>query len=104
MEPAWIYIVAESFWGSDRQRAFFDVRVFNPFASSYRNNLLTQCYCRNEFEKGRAYDERVREFEHGSFSSLVFSTAGGMGPTANVVHKRIASMIATSTTSLTVGL
>ena len=25
---------------------------------------------------------------------LVFSTAGGMGPTANVVYKRIASMIA----------
>ena len=35
-------IVAESFWGRDRQRAFFDVRVFNPFAPSYRNTTLTQ--------------------------------------------------------------
>ena len=25
-------IVAENFWGRDRQCAFFDVRVFNPFA------------------------------------------------------------------------
>jgi len=29
-------IVAESFWGKDRQRAFFDIRVLNPFAPSYR--------------------------------------------------------------------
>jgi len=38
------------------------------------------------------YDQRIREVEHGSFSPLVFSTAGGMGPT--VVYKRIASMLA----------
>ena len=86
-------IVAESFWG-DRQRAFFDVRVFNPFAQSYRNTSLTQCYQRNEREKRRAYDERVREIEHASFSPLVFSTSGGMGTTATIVYKRIASMIA----------
>ena len=30
-------IAAESFWGSDRQRAFFDIRVFNPLAQSYRS-------------------------------------------------------------------
>ena len=87
-------IVAESFWGRDRQRAFFDVRVFNPLAPRYRNSSLSQCYRRNELEKRRAYDERIREVEHGSFSPLVFSTAGGMGPTANVVYKRIASLIA----------
>ena len=40
------------------------------------------------------YDQRIREVEHGSFSPLVFSTAGGMGPTASVVYKRIASMLA----------
>ena len=32
-------IVAESFWGRDRQRVFFDVRVFNPLAPSYRIHL-----------------------------------------------------------------
>ena len=87
-------IVAENFWGRDWQRAFFDVRVFNPFAPSYRNTTLSQCYRRNELEKRRAYDERIREMEHGSFSPLVFSTAGGMGSTANVVYKRLTSMIA----------
>ena len=86
--------MAESFWGRDWQCAFFDVRVFNPFAQSYRNTSLSQCYRRNEMENKRAYDERVREIEHGSFSPLVFSTSGGMGTTATVVYKRIASMIA----------
>ena len=31
-------IVAQSFWGRDRQSAFFDVRVFNPYAPCYRNS------------------------------------------------------------------
>ena len=86
--------MATSFWGRDRQRAFFDVRVFNPFAPSYCDTSLPQCYRRSEMGKRRAYDERVREIEHDSFSPLVFSTSGGMAPTANVVYKRIASMIA----------
>lgn len=93
-EGARLDIVAENFWGRDQQRAFFDVRVFNPFAPSYRNTSLAQCYRKNELEKRRAYDERIREIEHGSFSPLVFSAAGGMGETAKVVYKRIASLIA----------
>ena len=69
-------VVVESFWGRDRQRAFFDVRVFNPFAPTYLNTSLPQCYHRHEQEKRRAYEERVREIERGSFSPLVFSTTG----------------------------
>ena len=87
-------IAADNFWGRDRNCAFFDIRVFSPFAQSHRNTSLSQCYKKNEQEKKRAYDQRIIEVEHGSFSSLVFSTSGGMGPTANVVYKRIASMIA----------
>ena len=61
---------------------------------SHRNTPLSQCYKKNEREKRRAYDQRIREVKHGSFSPLVFSTAGGMGPSASVVYKRIASMLA----------
>ena len=91
-DDARLDVVAQSFWGRDRQRAFFDVRVFNPFAQSYLNTPLAQCYRRNELEKKRAYDERVREIERGSFSPLVFSTSGGMGKTATVVYKRLATL------------
>ena len=87
-------IVAQSFWGRDRQSAFFDVRVFNPHAPCYRNSSLAQCYRKNELEKKRAYEERVREVEHGSFSPLVFSAAGGMGSIASIVYKRLASLLA----------
>ena len=55
---------------------------------------LMQCYRKNELEKKRAYDERVREIEHGSFSRLVFSAAGGMGTTATIVYKRLTSLLA----------
>ena len=82
-------IVAQSFWGRDRQSAFFDVRVFNPYAQTYRNSSLPQSYRKNELEKKRAYDERAREIEHGSISPLVFSAAGGIGSTATVVYKRL---------------
>ena len=78
----------------DRQRAFFDIRVFNPLALSYSTIPLAQCYTRNEQEKRRAYDQRVRQIEHGSFSPLVFSMGEGMGNTATTVIKRIASLLA----------
>ena len=51
------------------------------------------CYRKNELEKKRAYEERVREVEHGSFSPLVFSAAGGMGSIASIVYKRLASLL-----------
>ena len=44
--------------------------------------------------KKRAYEQRVREVEHGSFTPLVFSASGGMGNAAKIFYKRLASMIA----------
>ena len=72
------------------------MRIFlrtDALAPIYQNTPLAQCYRKNEQEKKRAYDQRVREVEHGSFSPL-FTTTGGMGTVATVVYKRIASMIA----------
>ena len=86
-------VVAEEFWGT-RQCAFFDVRIFNPFAPSLVNTPIATLYCQKEQEKRRSYDERIREVEHATFAPLVFSTSGGMGPAAAVVYKRIASLTA----------
>ena len=52
-------IAAYGFWGSSWQRAFFDVRVFNPCAQSNRNPELSAVYRRHEREKRRAYQQRV---------------------------------------------
>ena len=78
-----------------RQCSFFDVKVFNPLAQSYHNTSLANSYRKNEQEKRRAYDQRVRDVEHGCFSPFVFSVSGGMGPSATVVYKRLATMIST---------
>ena len=86
-------VAAQNFWGKDHQTAYFDVRIFNPFAQSYANSSMSKCYRKHELDK-REYEERVREIEHGSFSPLIFSTAGGMGPKATTVYKKIASLIA----------
>ena len=91
-DGAHLDVVAQSFWGRYRQCVYFDIRVFNPFAQSYLNTSLAQCYRRNEQEKKREYEQRVREIEHGSFAPLVFSTYGGMGNTATIVYKRLASL------------
>ena len=61
------------------QRAFFDVRVFNPFAKRHLNQKLNTAFSSNENEKRRHYNQRVIEVEHGSFSPLVFSPYGGNG-------------------------
>lgn len=81
----------KSFWVRDRQSAFIDIWVFNPYAPYYRNFSLAQFCQKNELEKTRAYQERVQEIEHGSFSPLVFSVAGGIGDIATIVYKRLAS-------------
>ena len=86
-------IKAQGFWGDDRVSALFDVQVFNPFTHTYRNHPLATSYRRHEQEKRRAYDQRVREAENGCFSPLVFTSAGGMGPTARVVYKKLATML-----------
>ena len=47
-------IQATDFWGDQKQRAFFDVKVFNPFAKSYLDIPLPKCYKRCEHQKKRA--------------------------------------------------
>ena len=72
--------------------AFFDMRIFNPHAPSNRQPLPT-CYRKHENLKKWAYEQRVREIEHGSFTSLVMSLTGGLGNAASVCYKRLASLI-----------
>ncbi len=42
-DGACLDIVAENLWGRDKQRAFFDVQVLNPFVQSHCNIPLAQC-------------------------------------------------------------
>jgi hypothetical protein len=74
------------------QKAFLDVRVFNPSAKKYR--AIDQAFIMNEREKKNEYCQRVLQVENGTFSPLVFSINGGMGKECMAVYKRIAQMMA----------
>ena len=74
-------------------RAFFDIRVFNPFAQSYSNQTLKASHRSNENSKKREYAERILKIEHGSFTLLVFSSLGGMSVECAYFYNRIADKI-----------
>ena len=80
-------------WSQGSQEAFFDVRVFHPFAPSYLNTSIASLYKPHENKKKRGDGQRVRDIERGSFTPLVFITTGGMGEEATVFYKRLASLL-----------
>ncbi len=71
-----------------------DVRVFNPHAPTYASSPIASCYRNHERAKKRAYEQRVREIEHATFTPLVLSATGGMATEATLFYKRLASRLA----------
>ena len=86
-------ISARGVW-TKGQRAFFDVRVFNPQAQCYQDRTLADAYRANEEEKKREYNERVLQVENGTFTPLVFCASGGMAPECSAFYKQLAILIA----------
>ena len=89
------------FWGSRFEKAFVDIRVFNPCTQSNCRSPLASVYWRHEQEKKRHYEERVREVELATFTPLVMSTTGGMDRATTTFFKRLASMISEKKTPST---
>ena len=93
-DEARLDIAARGFWQDDAM-AFFDVRVFSPFAKTYinaKNDKLDAAFNQNEKEKKNSYNQRVIEVEHGSFTPIVLSAYGGFGReterfVSNLIHK-----------------
>ena len=92
-DDARLDIYARGFWGRSED-AFFDVRVMNPNAPSYRHLDPSACYRQAEKEKDRKYGERVRRVEHAAFTPLVFFTTGGVGKLATAFLKRLSFRLA----------
>ena len=86
-------IAVNGLWGSRYERTFFDVRVFNPHAPSNRQSNPAACYRKHEKTKKRAYEQRVLEVEHSSFTPLVMSSTGGLGHAANSTYKGLATLL-----------
>ena len=86
-------VSARGFW-TRGQRAYFDIRIFDPSARCYQELSLEASHRRNEQEKRRKYEERIQNIDHGSFTPLVFTTSGGMGPAAAAFYARLAEVMA----------
>ena len=63
-------------------------------APSNKHSSFQACYKKHENIKKRAYDQKIREVEHGTFTPLIFSCTGGMGRAAVATYKRLATLIA----------
>ena len=86
-------VSARGFW-TRGQRAYFDIRIFDPMAHCHRELTLDAAHKRNEQEKCRQYEERIQGVDQGSFTPLVFTTSGGMGARAQCFYARLAEVMA----------
>ena len=88
-DEARLDVAARGFW-QQGEMAFFDIRVFNPFAKSHLNVSLETAFKNNERTKKNAYNNRVIRIEHGSFTPIVLSAMGGCGKeTSRFISKLI---------------
>ncbi|XP_066926215.1 uncharacterized protein [Clytia hemisphaerica] len=85
-------IAARGFW-IPGQKAFFDVRVFNPIAKKFRNSTVSKACDANEREKKNVYNSRIMKVEHGSFTPIVFTAMGGMGRETRHFYKRLSELL-----------
>ena len=93
-EKARLDVSAVGVWSS-MERTFLDVRVMHPNSPSYSDKMIEQIYLQHEREKKSKYNSRILQVEKGSFTPLIFSTTGGMGPECTLYHKRLAELIST---------
>ena len=88
-DHAHLDIAANGLWGGRNERNFEDVRrVFNPHAPTNKNTPLQSAYRTHEKMKKRAYQQRVLEIEHASFTPVVLSATGGMANEATFFFTR----------------
>ena len=62
--------------------------------TSNNSKSLHQCHFTNEQEKKRAYNERILQINHGTFTRLRFSINGIMGRECQKFCPRLEQMIA----------
>ena len=75
------------------QRAFFDLRIFDPNAQRDENKILKRFYELNEHEKKKYYSSRILNVEQGSFDPLFFSIKGGIRREFSMFVKQLCQMI-----------
>ena len=93
-EKARLDVSGVGVWGT-HERTFLDVKIFHPNCQSFVDMEIGKAYVHHQNIKKNKYKERVLNVERGSFTPIILTTTGGIGPEANRHHKRIAQLMAT---------
>ena len=86
-------IRARNFWRQG-QDEFFDIRVTQVNALSHKDLSTESIFRKQENEKKRQYNQRIKDVEHGTFTPLVLGTNGGMGKEGQMFLKQLADKLA----------
>ena len=87
---------AKSFW-RDGQNAFFDIQVTNADSNYQKDRSIKAITKSKEQDKKRQYNARIMEVEHGTFTPIIFTVKGAMGPECHAFHKTLAGKISEKT-------
>ena len=69
------------------------LRAIRIPSNAWNYILASDIYTEHQNLKKTEYEERVLESEKGSFTPLIFTTSGGMGPECTSFFKRLAELI-----------
>ena len=75
------------------ERTFVDVMVTHPTGDTNMTKPLDRVYKDCERKKKGEYNQRIIDVERGSFTPLIYTTTGGMGPECSRFNKRVAELI-----------
>ena len=89
-------IRAHGVW-TQGQNAFIDIRLANANARSQKDLPVSTILKKHKKEKERAYNSRIMNVEHGTFTALFLSLAGGEDPETFMFDKHIPQKIAIKT-------
>ena len=92
-EGARLDFAGKGFW-QQCEMAYFDVKVFSPFAKSHLSSNLEALFKNQETSKKTKYSERVVRIEHGSFTPVVLSAFGGFGRETSCFVSKLIEKIA----------
>ena len=92
-DGARVDVRAKGFWRPG-QSAYFDVRVTNPLSASALKTPLSRVYDSHEKEKKRQYNQRIMNFDHGTFTPLVYSVFGSLAPECSVFYRNLCLKLA----------
>ena len=86
-------VSAGSVW-NNLDKVFLNDNIFHHRAKSNQLATVEAAFKKHEDEKNRVYNQPIIDLEKATFTPLVLSTHGGIGPEAEEFNKRLAALIA----------